>query len=474
MKYDTLTEYRVYNSFDPIVRGGSNCGDMGVDTRGKFMEKSKSRRLSLRRYSSASSATPAKLLLGLGMLGMVAAACGSAAPAASSTSSTSGPTELTVGTLYAGSGAFASSSLPQLAGLKFWASQVNQSGGVFVKGLGKKLKVKLVTYNDQSDPTTAATLYNQLITQDHVNVLAADFGSVLTAPAITIAQENHQLLFDQTGTGASFFQSPNPDLVLTALPTSAIWPTPLVEFLLARHIKNIAVVYCANDFDQSQANTVQSLLKAGGVTPVYFQAVPTTTTDYASTIQSIKATNPGAVLELGYANNDIAFLNDLQAAGVKFPMTMTVFPTQLPALLVKDVGAKGLQYTYSYGVPPILQRKTVNFGLTFGQFAQAFNGNSTAPINFPSVAGYTTGLVIQDALAHATSLSQSAIRAGVSAISGSLKTLDGNFQVNSSGAQLGELLPLAQDLPPIGASGSNFQIVYPAAQATASAVYPAP
>src|SRR5579871_6698954 len=136
------------------------------------------------------------------------------------------PSEIKIGTLYASSGRFASISMPVYSSLKLWADLKNADGGVYVKAFDKKLPVKLVAYDDQSNTATASTLYNQLITQDKVDLFVADSGSVLTAPAVTIARDHKMFLFDQTGTGASFFSKDNPYIALMADPVSTIWPRP--------------------------------------------------------------------------------------------------------------------------------------------------------------------------------------------------------------------------------------------------------
>src|SRR6202030_2376876 len=133
------------------------------------------------------------------------------------------PAEIKIGTLYASSGRYASISMPVYSALKVWAEQKNADGGVYVKAFDKKLPVKLVAYDDQSNTATASTLYNQLITQDKVDLLVADSGSVLTAPAVAIARDHKFFLFDQTGTGASFFSKDNPYIALMADPVSTIW-----------------------------------------------------------------------------------------------------------------------------------------------------------------------------------------------------------------------------------------------------------
>jgi branched-chain amino acid transport system substrate-binding protein len=69
------------------------------------------------------------------------------------------PAEIKIGTLYASAGRFASISMPVYSALKLWADQKNAEGGVYVKAFDKKLPVKLVAYDDQSNTATASTLY---------------------------------------------------------------------------------------------------------------------------------------------------------------------------------------------------------------------------------------------------------------------------------------------------------------------------
>lgn len=413
-----------------------------------------------------------KPLVGLVTVATLVTACGSTA--ATTPSKSSAPKELIIGTLYASSGSFATSSMPEYNGLRYWIKEENAKGGAFVAAYHKRIPLKLIAYNDQSSPATATTLYNQLVTQDKVNIFVSDFGSVLTAPAVAIAQEHHVLLFDQSGSGASFFTPNNPYIVLTGLPTSAVWPTPLTKFLLAKQIKKVAIVYGQNDFNASQEQTIVSGLAKAGIRPVYNQSIPTATTNYGSIITNIAATHPDAVLELGYPTNDIAFLQNLQASGKHFKMVFTIFPGQLQALLVKNVGQGALAYTYTYGVPPVNESfKNVNIGLSTSAFVTAFQKVYPGSVSFLSVIGYNTGLVVQAALGHASSLSQLALRNAVAKVSGKLHTLDGTFAVNSKGAQVGEFFPVSQ-LFPSGTANINPKVVYPSSLATTTARYPAP
>ncbi|HUA09863.1 MAG TPA: ABC transporter substrate-binding protein [Candidatus Acidoferrales bacterium] len=401
------------------------------------------------------------LLAGLAAIGVLRPARAAAPPA-----------EIKIGTLYASSGTFAVASQGQYQGLQYWAAQINKDGGVFVKAFNKKIPVKIIAYDDQSSTSTATTLYNQLITQDKVDILIADFGSVLTSVAIPLAEEHHMLLIDPTGSGANFFTKKTDYLADVSIPSSSVWPIPLARFILDQKMKRIAIIYDSNDFDASQAETLKSVLAAGGVTPVYYNGVPTTESNYAVLLHTIAATNPDAVLEFGYAPNDIAFLRDLASSGLHFNMTFTIFPGQLTSLITKNVGAKALAYTYTYPTPPLVRYPQVTLGMNTDGFVKAFtDANKTAP-NFLNAAGYNNGLIVQDMLARAPQFTQLDFHQALMDMSGKTTTLLGEFKINENGAQLGELLPVAQLVPE--GDANKFIVVFPQDKATGKAVYPAP
>jgi branched-chain amino acid transport system substrate-binding protein len=79
--------------------------------------------------------------------------------------------------------------MPVFDAFKLWVDQVKAGGVVEVKAFGKKIPIKLIAHDDQSSTATPATLHNQLITQDQVDLLAADSGSVLTSVGMPIARE---------------------------------------------------------------------------------------------------------------------------------------------------------------------------------------------------------------------------------------------------------------------------------------------
>jgi branched-chain amino acid transport system substrate-binding protein len=391
------------------------------------------------------------------------------------------PTELRIGTLYASSGRYASISMPVFSALKLWSDQKNAEGGVYVKAFGRKLPVKLVAYDDQSNTATASTLYNQLITQDKVDLLVADSGSVLTAPAVAIARDRKVFLFNQTGTGASFFSKDNPYIALMADPVSTVWPKPVADFISqdgpGLGIKKIALLYSTNEFTGTQANAFRKFVKESGapIEIVYDQGVPTETTNYTVIINNISNTEPDAVITFGYAPNDIAFLRNVADVGVKFKMLFSIYAGLETELLEKNVGDKGLEQVFTY-VPPSELQYPVDFGMNLGEYKAAWEkkyADGKVEFGFNAVAGYTTGLVIEKTLSVATSLDQLELRRAVFSLSGRLKTLDGTFALDETGGQIGELTPLGQ-IELDDHEHIKFVSVYPHDTATGKPVYPRP
>jgi branched-chain amino acid transport system substrate-binding protein len=391
------------------------------------------------------------------------------------------PAEIKLGTLYASSGRYASISMPVHDGLKLWIDQKNAEGGVYVKAFDKKIPLKLVAYDDQSSTATAATLYNQLITQDKVDILVADSGSVLTSVAVPIARDHKMFLIDQTGTGANFFTPDNPYIALMADPVSSIWPKPLADFLTrdgpGLGIKRIAMLYATNDFTGTQANAVRKFIKESnsGVELVFDEGVPTETSNYTVLLNNIRASNPDAVLHLGYASNDISFLRNVQDSGIKFKFLFSIYPGIETELLEKNVGNKALNYVFTYVTSMDIAYNN-EFGMSLKEYSDAWHkkyADSHVEFGFNSIAGYTTGLVLEKALATTDSLDQLELRKAIFSLSGKLKTLDGTFELDANGGQIGELTPLGQF---IAGEDDHLKLVtvWPHELANGKPVYPRP
>lgn len=379
------------------------------------------------------------------------------------------PSSITVGCLYAKTGFLSYQSMKLHEGLEFWKNRVDHAGGVYVKAYGKRLPVKFKCYNDRSDPGLVSTLINKLV-DDKVDVLVSDTSSFLTAPAVPLARAHKMLLINPVGTSRKFYTPGNPYIVQTSDLVTRYWSQNIARLLLHLKVKRVAILYGTNDFDGPQAQEVKHILHQHGIKPVYYNAVPTKTSNYTVLLHRIASSTPQAVLELGYDPNDVRFLKDLKQGGFHFPLVYTLFPAFVP----KEFSgmAKELAYTYTFVTAPDIKVSKINYGLTTKQFVAAFKQRVGHPPDAFQAGGYIAGLVIQKALATSDDLSQLGLRHAIADFSGKLRTLGGTFRITSDGAQTGVVTGVGQFLP--GKSGLELHTVYPAKYATAKPVYPAP
>jgi branched-chain amino acid transport system substrate-binding protein len=394
------------------------------------------------------------------------------------------PAEIKIGSLYAGSGQMAAASVPLHVALEYWADGLNRTGGVYVKGFGKKIPIKLVSYDDQGSPALAGNLTNQLITVDKVDILLSDSTSVMTASAVPVARDHKMLLWDITGSSPNFFSADNPYIVLLALAATDRYPKSVADFIGQMPklgIKNVAILYNTADYTAFQAAAARKAVLANPELKLVFdRGVPANTTDYTLLVNNVQAAKPDAFLEYGYPANEIAFLRALQDNGSKFKFLFTGYGlTEMPLMQTNGV-ADQLMNTYALAGPAAYPVKP-EVGLSEPQFKEAFekwveeHHNTSVEFGFNALAGYQAGLVIEHALAEANNLDQLELRRAVFTLSDKLVTLDGRFVLAPDGSQSGEILPLGQIMPgKNGAKDFSINIVWPAEQATAKPLYPAP
>lgn len=83
---------------------------------------------------------------------------------------------LRIGVSLSQTGVYAAPGQNQLRGYRLCVKHTNEKGGV----LGRKLE--LIVEDDQSQPATAARIYERLITQDRVDAILGPYASPITEP----------------------------------------------------------------------------------------------------------------------------------------------------------------------------------------------------------------------------------------------------------------------------------------------------
>src|SRR6201996_3109972 len=100
---------------------------------------------------------------------------------------------VTIGFGMALTGGLAPNGKAALLAMQIWEEEINAKGGL----LGRP--VKLIYYDDQSNPATVPALYTKLIDVDKVDFIISGYGTNLIAPAMPIAIQHNRLFFGLFG-----------------------------------------------------------------------------------------------------------------------------------------------------------------------------------------------------------------------------------------------------------------------------------
>jgi len=92
-------------------------------------------------------------------------------------------------------GPLAANGKQALLGMKIWEEEINAKGGL----LGRP--VKLVYYDDQSNPSTVPGIYTKLLDVDKVDLIIGGYGTNMLAPAMPLVMQRKKLFIGLLGLG---------------------------------------------------------------------------------------------------------------------------------------------------------------------------------------------------------------------------------------------------------------------------------
>ena len=100
------------------------------------------------------------------------------------------PDAIKIGCTVCLTGRFAANGIEVKDGYEIAVQHINEDGGIFIKEYGKKIPVKLIMYDDESDPTKAAARYEKLFVEDKVIGYLGSFSTVVNTSLIAVAEKN--------------------------------------------------------------------------------------------------------------------------------------------------------------------------------------------------------------------------------------------------------------------------------------------
>lgn len=199
-------------------------------------------------------------------------------------------TEILIGATLPYTGAYATYSDWYEKAYKLWEKQINEEGGL----LG--LPVRLIIYDDKSDPTTAKTIYEKLITVDEVDLILGPFASGCVFSVAPVA-EAHNMLFVEAGGNAKNLFEQGWEYIFMTWPAHAedlfIGMVEVIKEMPADERPKTAAIINADDFfPKAIAGGTAEHLENAGIEMVLKEEYPKGVTDISGLITKIKGLDP--------------------------------------------------------------------------------------------------------------------------------------------------------------------------------------
>jgi branched-chain amino acid transport system substrate-binding protein len=338
-------------------------------------------------------------------------------------------------------------------GIQMWADDVNNRGAL----LGRP--IQLVIYDDASDESKVAALYEKLITQDNVDFLISPYSSGLTLAAAPVA-ERHGVPMVSVASAANIWTKDYKNVFGLYTPANANMD-PVLELAKEHKLKSVALVYLDSDFPRDVAEGVRAKVAASGLNLALDQMYSNDLKAMPALAERVAAANADVVIVGSYMDDAVAFLKAARAAGVK-PKIIAFSGAPAVAEFVQLAGGvanvQGVLSTVQWSRDV---RMPGGFDLAF-RYERLYGSYPS----YDAAGGYAAGQVIEAAVRLAGTVDHAAVRDELSALK--FRSILGNFRVDKTGLQSAKSTYLVQ------CQEDHISLVYPPNVARYKVLYPYP
>jgi branched-chain amino acid transport system substrate-binding protein len=205
-----------------------------------------------------------------------------------------------------------------LLAMQIWEEDVNRKGGL----IGRP--VKLVYYDDRSDPATVPALYKRLIDADKVDVALSGYGTGAVAAAMPVIIERERLflgLFAPAANSRDHYPRYFSMIPSGPEPGPALCE-PFFDVALSgapkpRTLAIVAAAAAEADDPHSAAAAARDIAKERGLDIVYDRGYPPKTADFAPIAKAVQAAGPDIVLVASEATDSVGSVEAAGDAGLK-------------------------------------------------------------------------------------------------------------------------------------------------------------
>ncbi len=202
-----------------------------------------------------------------------------------------------------------------LLGMQIWEEETNAKGGL----LGRP--VKLVYYDDQSNPTTVPGIYTKLLDVDKVDLVLGPYATNMVAPAMPIVIQKKKTFISLFALDVNHqFKYKNYFSVLPTGPkTRPSFTEGLFQVAMAQSPKPTTVALSGEDaeFSKAACDGARENAKEFKLKVVYDKSFPPGTTDFSPIVRALQAANADIVIICSYPLSSVGMALAVNEANYK-------------------------------------------------------------------------------------------------------------------------------------------------------------
>ncbi len=215
--------------------------------------------------------------------------------------------EIKFGAAISLTGRYSSQGVQAFRGLTLWTKDLNDSGGIYVRGLGRKLPLKLVHYDDKSQAEECAKLVGKLIVEDEIDILIGPYSSGLSLAALPVARKYKKTLWNQGGASDEIFEKGSGHVVSIIAPATTYLGvvTDMVKEIDPK-AKSVFILHADTGFSNMVAKGAKSRVEELGFEVVYEVKYPPEKESFSDLLKYLGDRTPDLILGVGRIENDLA------------------------------------------------------------------------------------------------------------------------------------------------------------------------
>ena len=356
-----------------------------------------------------------------------------------------------IGAVVTQSGLLADLATDLRKALLLWQEDVNAAGGL----LGRRVELRLA--DDRSEAGSVRALYEQLIRDEHADLLIGPFGSAATLGAAGAAEQHRRVLVNASGAARATQRADFRYVFQVPAPFGA-YAAGALELARRLDYRRIVLVARNDAIAREMAERAQADAGALGLQIAPLEVYPAGTHDFAPFVARARAVGAQAWIAFGLPQDAVEMVKAFR----RLDYAPAMFVAQ-GAADARFMARLGQDAEHSIGITPWEQTLRTPGN---ARFAEGYRRKWSAEPTALAAQGYAAGKVIEEAVRRAGTLEQEALRKAFAALR--IETPLGRYEVDRSGVQLAARPSLVQ------IQKGRREIVWPEALATAAWQLPYP